>query len=485
MIRISWVTPVSTVGATNLPGRPGTSVGPPQSLVAPAATASSISSTTISYWSSEVIGPISVSHWIGSPSRSFSVSAADARDEALGDGAVDVDALDPRAGLAGVGEAAPDGAGDRVVEVGVGADDHRVLAAELEHRALEPLGADRADLAADLDRAGEEDLADARLGERVADRAAAVDDADQALGQAALLEDAADRLAEQRRQAGRLEDDAVAGHQRDRDLAEGDRPGVVPGRDHADDADRLVGEAAFLARQEGLRHPHLLVGEDLRPGLRAPVQGVDGRQQLHRVGLDPRLALLVDEQLGDLVDVVEQRVGGAAHVAGAVLERQLRPGGLDPGDVVDDPLDLVRSDRRNRADELAGGGVERLEGRSSGARLCGGHVSDSTVAILSVNGGSSVRKRRGAARAGRSPPMPRWRCGCGRGASTSWSGRSTCWARGRRCGRRSRAATRTARSSTGRPGPGRRRWRGSRRRAPTAPSRRSRRSTPARPRSRR
>ena len=75
MIRISWVTPVSTVGATNLPGSPATSVGPPQSLVAPLATASSISSTTISYWESEVIGPISVSHWIGSPRRSLSVSA--------------------------------------------------------------------------------------------------------------------------------------------------------------------------------------------------------------------------------------------------------------------------------------------------------------------------------------------------------------------------------------------------------------------------
>ena len=273
-----------------------------------------------------------------------------------------VDALDPRAGLAGVGEAAPDGAGDRVGQVGVGADDHRVLAAELEHRALEALGADGADLAADLDRAGEEDLADAGAGQRVADRAAAVDDADEALGQAALLEDAADRLAQQRRQAGRLEHDAVAGHQRDRDLAEGDRPGVVPGRDHADDADRLVGEVAFLRHQEGLAHPHLLVGEDLGAGLGAPVQGVDRRQQLHRVGLGARLALLLDQQLGDLVDVVEQGVGGALHVAGAVLQGELGPGGLDAGYVVDHGLDLVRGDRRDRADQLTGGGVEATRG---------------------------------------------------------------------------------------------------------------------------
>jgi len=90
------------------------------------------------------------------------------------------------------------------------------------------------------------------------------------------------------------------------------------------------------------------------------VQRVDRRQQLHRVGLGARLALLLDEQLGDLVDLVEQRVGGLLHVAGAVRKRQLRPGGLDAGDVVDHCLDLVRGDRGYRADQLAGGGVERL-----------------------------------------------------------------------------------------------------------------------------
>src|SRR4051812_48448927 len=159
-----------------------------------------------------------------------------ALDEAVGNVAHHVDALDPRAGLAGVGEAAPDGAGDGVVEVGVGADDHRVLAAELEHRALEVACTHLADLAADVHRAGEEDLADAGAAERVADPAAAVDDADQALGEAALLEDVADALAQQGRQTRRLEDDAVAGHQRYRNLAEGDRPRIVPRCDHADDA---------------------------------------------------------------------------------------------------------------------------------------------------------------------------------------------------------------------------------------------------------
>src|SRR5204863_127481 len=66
----------------------------------------------------------------------------DALEEAVGDLADDVDPLDPRAGLAGVREAAPHRPGDGVGEVGIGADDLRVLAAELEHRALEIASAD-------------------------------------------------------------------------------------------------------------------------------------------------------------------------------------------------------------------------------------------------------------------------------------------------------------------------------------------------------
>ena len=78
MIRISWVTSVSTTGAMKRPSRPsGRSAGltgPPVSFLAPLATASSTSSSTMSAWSSETIGPISVSQSSGSPTLRRSVS---------------------------------------------------------------------------------------------------------------------------------------------------------------------------------------------------------------------------------------------------------------------------------------------------------------------------------------------------------------------------------------------------------------------------
>ena len=362
MIRISCVTPVSTTGAMKLPSIPSTSVGPPVSFVAPLSTASSTSSVTIFACSSEIMGPISVVHWRGSPTVSRSVSRTTPSTKASDDVAVDVDALDPRAGLAGVREAAPDRTGDRVGEIRVGADDLRVLAAELEHRALHPLGALDPDLPADLDGAGEEDLSGAGLDQRVADPAASVHRADEALGQTGLLEGLADALADQRSQAGRLENHAVPRHQGDGDLAEGDRPGVVPGCDHAHDADRLVGELGALRLEED-RHRELLVGEDLRAVVGDPLQGVDRGEQLHRVALDPRLALLAGEQLGDLVKVLEQHVAGAPHVASAILERERRPEGLHLGDVVDDPLHLGRGQGLDAADQLPGRRVEGLERR--------------------------------------------------------------------------------------------------------------------------
>src|SRR5215208_4140177 len=108
-------------------------------------------------------------------------------EEAIRDLTNDVGALDPRAGLPGVGEPAPHATRDRVGKIRIGTDDLRILAPELQDRPLEVLRAQLPDLASDVDRPGEEDLSDAGcLAERGADPAAAVDHADQAFGQPGL-----------------------------------------------------------------------------------------------------------------------------------------------------------------------------------------------------------------------------------------------------------------------------------------------------------
>ena len=82
-------------------------------------------------------------------------------------------------------------------KIGVGANDLRVLAAQLEHAALHPAGALLADASADLDRSREEDLAGGGLDERPADSPAPVHGLEQTLGKSRALEHLLYPLADQ------------------------------------------------------------------------------------------------------------------------------------------------------------------------------------------------------------------------------------------------------------------------------------------------
>ena len=73
---------------------------------------------------------------LGSPATSVLVFADQHVAELVIDVGVDQDALDADAGLAGLVEGAEDDPLERVVEVGVLVDDHRRIAAELEHHLL-------------------------------------------------------------------------------------------------------------------------------------------------------------------------------------------------------------------------------------------------------------------------------------------------------------------------------------------------------------
>ena len=108
------------------------------------------------------------------------------------------DAARGGAALAGRAEGRPEDPLDGEVEVGVVHDDDGVLAAELEVDVLEVGGAVLGGLDPDLARAGERDQRHVRvLDEALADRlAAAVHDVEHAGGQAGLLEDLDEALAE-------------------------------------------------------------------------------------------------------------------------------------------------------------------------------------------------------------------------------------------------------------------------------------------------
>ncbi len=145
----------STAGASSAPSR-----SPPYSSCAPAATASWTRASIRIAAGSSITVPTSVCSSSGSPHRS---ARAPALTRCASSSAIALDRDDPLdrgAALAGVRERAPHGEPRRLLEVGVGEHDQRIVAAELEHRpaVAEPRG----DRLADRDAAGERDDLDRR-----------------------------------------------------------------------------------------------------------------------------------------------------------------------------------------------------------------------------------------------------------------------------------------------------------------------------------
>ena len=139
--------------------------------------------------------------------------------------------------LAGVGERRPDGALGGLLEVGVAQHQDRVLAAELERAADQPLGALLGDELAGGGRAGEADVVGALDDRRC--RPASRGRRRPATGPSGSRPRSSSSAAEQRGEHGlgvRLGDDGVAGQQRGQAVAERHRERVVPRRDDADDA---------------------------------------------------------------------------------------------------------------------------------------------------------------------------------------------------------------------------------------------------------
>ena len=127
------------------------------------------------------------------------------------------------------------------VQVGVGEDDVRALAAQLERDALQRVGRGLLDDLGRVDVPGEGDLVDVGMRDqgRAGGLAEAVDDVDDAGREAGFEGQLGDAQGGQRRLLGRLHHDRVAAGQGRAPLPGQHQQREVPGDDLADDADRL------------------------------------------------------------------------------------------------------------------------------------------------------------------------------------------------------------------------------------------------------
>ena len=245
--------------------------------------------------------------------------------------ALDQDARRRRAGLPGVLDAGVDEEGQRRVEVGIGEDDLRALAAELErhrHGVLRRRGLHQR---ADRDRAGEREVVrrrDAPASAAPASSPRPGTTLSAPAGKPASLRDAREGERGQAGLFGRLEHAGVAHRQRRADAAADDLHRVVPRHDVAGDAVRLAQRQRGVAVGEGDGLAHHLVG-------RAAVE-LEVARQRQRVGaaLLQRLADVQRFEPRQLVGLLQHRAAdmrsskrprsAAREAAPGAVERGLR-----------------------------------------------------------------------------------------------------------------------------------------------------------------
>jgi hypothetical protein len=211
---------------------------------------------------------------------------------------------------------------DRLVEVRVGHDDQRVVAAELELDVLAAPDGLLPDAPPHGHRAGERHRADGGVAhERRADvGTAADDDVQDAGGQPSLLQDRGEMEGRQRCILGGLEHDAVPVHERRGRFPDRNGRGEVPRGDETHDAegaaDRGHGRAVGLLKELARRAP-ALPGEEPQDG--ADAAGLEA-------GLAQRLAHLASHAPRDRLRALLGELGGAIEDRAAGGGRGSRPG---------------------------------------------------------------------------------------------------------------------------------------------------------------
>ena len=248
------------------------------------------------------------------------------------------------AALAGRAEGRAGEVVDDLVEVGVGHDDAVVLGAAERLDALPVRGAARVDVMGDVGRSDEADRLDVVMVEdRVDHLLVAVDDVEDAVGQARFLHQLGEAHRHGRVALAGLEDERIAAGDRDREHPHRDHRREVERGDAGDDAERLahrinVDPGAGADRIFALERMRDAAGEfdhfepaldvALRVGDDLAVLARQDVRELVHVGFDQRLVIEHDARAALRVGRGPGRLGGARGV-----HRALEVGGRAEADM--------------------------------------------------------------------------------------------------------------------------------------------------------
>ncbi len=271
---------------------------------------------------------------------------------------------DGHAALAGGAVGGADEGVGGLVEVGVGHDDHVVLCAAEGLDALAVFGAGGVDVLGDGRGADEGDGLDGGVREDGVDGGlVAVDDVEDAVGEAGFLEHFGEEDGGGGVALGGLEDEGVAAGEGEREHPERDHGGEVEGRDAGDDAERL-------AHGPGVDAGADLLGEFALEELADAGGVLDVFEAAHdfALGVGEDFAVLAVEEGGELVHAGLEDVAEAEEDAGAAERRLGGPGGEGGGGGFDGGVELGVGGEGDAGLHAAGGGMEDVAEAAGCAR---------------------------------------------------------------------------------------------------------------------
>ena len=273
-------------------------------------------------------------------------------------GALHQDSRPAEADLPLVLERGSRGLRHRVIEVRVGEDQVRVLAAHLQRRLDEPLGSLSGDLAAHARRSGEAHRPDFGVRNQGAARAGpqTLYDVQHSRREARLAAQLAEKVRGHGRHFARLRHHAVPRRERGRHLPGEQVEGQVPGRDAGDDSERLPERVVQRHLVGGMR-----LAVPLRDRVGEEVEVLRSARHFDRRG--ERDGLPAVDRLGAcepvLVPVDQARHG--AQEPRALTHRRRRPGGKCAACRRDRPLHVRRVARCDSTVRRPGRRVDVVE----------------------------------------------------------------------------------------------------------------------------
>ena len=283
----------------------------------------------------------------------------DAVHERLRDLLDDVNALDGGTDLARIREGARHRTAGGPLQIGVLAEDHRVLARELERARNQPLRAGLCDGATGARGARKGDHVATGLDEGSSGGRIPGHDLEHALGDLGRAKDLLQGETHEGSDLRRLENDRVPRHQRLHGGSHGEKQREVPGCDRSNDTHGTVGADELHTLE---RVSPLSPAPQQPPGMsRVERERFAGARDLACQHLDARLAGVAADDLDQGADTSDQSIAHPEHEPTALPEAERGPAFLRRARSRDGLLHAGRRRDRYLPVLLERGGVEHLE----------------------------------------------------------------------------------------------------------------------------